>query len=544
MTIWMLYAIVFGLLTLVAAQALSLAVRAMGRPARFVWVAALAVAAVGPLVLSLVMARQRQASPVSAAATPALLSSAPLSSPTAAATGMRLPSLAALRSLDKPVLIGWAVITLVLFGRVVGGVVNLRRKRREWVAREIDGTELLVTPDIGPAVVAMPESRIIVPEWVFSLDAASLATVIRHERQHSKAHDGWLIAGGAVIAAALPWNAAIWMIRRRMRLAIEMDCDARVLAEEGRVDRYGSLLLTIAQRPRFATALGATLTESSSDLERRIDAMTTRPPKNPRIRATVFAVAGLAVIGAACVLPAPDVVAPRATDVKAAGPVLYDFQVERPVSAKPKNLPPRYPTELRANGVEGSVIAKFVVDTAGRIEEGTVEILKADHGEFATAVRKSLPLMEFHPARVGERPVRQLVQMPFHFSVSRRSDATASKSAAASPATVSNAKALPSAPIAQPMSDTLPIALPTNQPPRYPPQLLAANISGQVIAKFVVTVEGVPDMTTFEIQKSDHDAFTAAVRAAVPELRFKPALKDGVPVAKEVTMPFKFSVIR
>jgi len=98
---------------------------------------------------------------------------------------------------------------------------------------------------------------------------------------------------------------------------------------------------------------------------------------------------------------------------------LFDFQVEKPASASPNNQAPTYPNQLRAANIEGQVIAKFVVDTSGRADMRTFEILKSDHDLFTNAVRSSLPQMRFFPAEVAGRKVKQLVQMPFVFSLTK-----------------------------------------------------------------------------------------------------------------------------
>jgi TonB family protein len=321
--------------------------------------------------------------------------------------------------LDRPLMIAWVVLSLLLLGRVLIAVVGLWRQRDRWIPREIDGTPLFVTPDVGPAVVAIPDSRIVVPEWVLALDAPSLATVIRHERQHRAAGDVRLILGGTLAVALMPWNPALWYIRRRLRLAVELDCDARVLTEDPRVDQYGSLLLEIAQHPRRGSHLAAALTESPSDLEHRIEAMTARPSRRPRVRATLLLVGAAAAVAVACSMDAPDV--PSAVGSKPQrieSPQAYmDFQIEKPASASPSNVSPKYPAGLRAANVEGQVIAQFVVDTTGRPELRTFEIKSSDHQEFTAAVREALPRMRFSPAQVGGRPVRQLVRMPFVFSI-------------------------------------------------------------------------------------------------------------------------------
>lgn len=97
----------------------------------------------------------------------------------------------------------------------------------------------------------------------------------------------------------------------------------------------------------------------------------------------------------------------------------FDFQVEKPVAPLPGSAGPRYPDILRSGGVEGQVLAQFVVDTTGRVEVASFKVLRSDHAMFEQAVRSALPQMRFLPAEVGGRKVKQLVQQPFVFALQR-----------------------------------------------------------------------------------------------------------------------------
>jgi TonB family protein len=93
--------------------------------------------------------------------------------------------------------------------------------------------------------------------------------------------------------------------------------------------------------------------------------------------------------------------------------------VEIAAAPRPGNPPPRYPAALEAGRTPGRVEARFVVDTLGRVEAGSVEIAGATDSRFAAAVRRVLGGYRFTPARVRGRPVRQLVELPFHFEPPR-----------------------------------------------------------------------------------------------------------------------------
>jgi TonB family protein len=78
-------------------------------------------------------------------------------------------------------------------------------------------------------------------------------------------------------------------------------------------------------------------------------------------------------------------------------------------------MPVSYPPSLFAEGIAGSVVAEFVVDTAGVVEEGTVGIVSSTHPLFSAAVKLAVESAKFTVAQKGGTRVRQLVQQPFLF---------------------------------------------------------------------------------------------------------------------------------
>jgi len=78
---------------------------------------------------------------------------------------------------------------------------------------------------------------------------------------------------------------------------------------------------------------------------------------------------------------------------------------------------PIYPPELLTKGVEGSVLTNFVIDTTGRADTATIEILQSAHTLFVQSVRTAIPGMRFSAAMVQGRKVRQMVEQRFHFRI-------------------------------------------------------------------------------------------------------------------------------
>jgi protein TonB len=78
---------------------------------------------------------------------------------------------------------------------------------------------------------------------------------------------------------------------------------------------------------------------------------------------------------------------------------------------------PRYPESLRQAGVEGRVLVRFVVDTLGKIDMTSVQVLESTHDLFVRAVRDVLGNFRFKPAESGGHRVRAMAEMPFEFRI-------------------------------------------------------------------------------------------------------------------------------
>ena len=94
-------------------------------------------------------------------------------------------------------------------------------------------------------------------------------------------------------------------------------------------------------------------------------------------------------------------------------------QVDTPVGARSGTIAVEYPDALLSAAVSGRVVAEFVVDTLGQAEMDTFGAVSATHAQFTAAVRRAVAEGRFTPATLGNRKVRQLVQIPFSFVVPR-----------------------------------------------------------------------------------------------------------------------------
>jgi protein TonB len=101
------------------------------------------------------------------------------------------------------------------------------------------------------------------------------------------------------------------------------------------------------------------------------------------------------------------------------GQTFLEFQVERPVRVKTP-VAPVYPVRLRNAKTEGLVLVQFIVDERGTAQMGSFKVLRSNDEAFTESVRRAVSAMSFHPAEIGSRKVKVLVQQPYQFSLSTR----------------------------------------------------------------------------------------------------------------------------
>lgn len=185
---------------------------------------------------------------------------------------------------------------------------RLRRARRAWREDSMCNVPLSISEDFGPAVVGVIEPRIVVPSFVRSLPEQHQRMVIAHEVQHVRAHDSRWAFALLLMLGLTPWNLLVWWQFSRLRLAIEIDCDARVLQDDADSHAYGSLLLEMAARARRMSPIAvAFLARHKSSLRQRIENFSSPLPRTNRARMAVATALGATVAPAMFMLPRPTI---------------------------------------------------------------------------------------------------------------------------------------------------------------------------------------------------------------------------------------------
>jgi beta-lactamase regulating signal transducer with metallopeptidase domain len=376
---WVLYVLAIGVLLTMAAASLDWGARALGLPTRWAWTAALA----GIVALAVIAPRHE---PVTVFATTAVRTERPIGGQPSADVGFveRLRGVSAVvsetaasmvsrldrhlpSSVARAMLATWLAASGLLLALFAIAHLRLARVRRGWDVHRAYDVEIRIAPATGPAVLGFLRAEIVVPRSLLDRSADEQRVILQHEREHLAARDHLLLTGAWFVVIALPWHPAVWFLLERLRLAIELDCDARLLRGGVPARRYGALLIDIAAQTG-RTRIGAlALADGPSHLERRILAMGA-----PRRRYAKTWGAAVITLGAALTFVACEAKVPTAADISA----MDVASAQRSASeAGFMRTPSNDRTDFFINGVRVSA------DQARALEArkiGSIEVVKSE----------------------------------------------------------------------------------------------------------------------------------------------------------------------
>jgi beta-lactamase regulating signal transducer with metallopeptidase domain len=401
MAAWMLYCLAVSAAAALGAAALERALLLYRRPVRWAWAAA--------LLLSLAVPAAAWLSP--AAAGPSTTSG----QGAGAALDPRLvrvraaePGLAAmdLSALDRPLAVVWLAATGATLAALAAMHLALSRRRRAWRPAVLDGAPVLVSDRTGPAVVGFVRGAIVVPEWVLGADGETRRLIVQHEREHLRAGDTRLLLAALAAVAAAAWNPVLWWQLRRLRLAMELDCDARVLHAAGGVRRYGAVLVEVGRRAGGGALGAAAFSEPVSFLERRIQVMTTLNIRARLARALTLAAVAAAAAVAASATPRP---APLSTTTPAAA-APGDTVPQPSAEAIRAAIQSRFPRVL-LEGTHGNGHIVFVANEQGQVVRAGVgpddrAALRSAGGEQAPRTIGFVSVSSYPAGRMGPDALR------------------------------------------------------------------------------------------------------------------------------------------
>ncbi|NNM05230.1 MAG: M56 family metallopeptidase, partial [Gemmatimonadetes bacterium] len=434
---WILYALLVGTFAGAGALALENLLRAHRWSTRWVWAGAMSLSVlwpVGHLILK-VWPRAETGGVI-----PEPLGVAVLDPLTVQVTRESF-----LRSLDQPILLVWLISTGLLLGAFVVLVTRTRRMRAAWEGDEAAGEPVLYSRDLGPAVVGYLSPEIVLPGWCKDLEDETLALILDHEKEHLRAGDLRLLLTVAALPILLPWHLPLWWQFKRLRLAVEGDCDLRVVRKHPEQTRpYLELLLKVGGSARQTPALVAMLSELEETLERRIRIMTMPFPRKPWIRGVSLAGVGALLLAVACWAPSPNEVPedeaelvegielpPPPSDARAdlsAEPTFTPYTVRPDITNRSdvaRALEADYPPLLRDAGIGGTVQVWIFIGEDGQVQNAQVDESSGHQALDEAAVRVANEI-QFTPALNKDKPVPVWISLPITFTTDggRREDST------------------------------------------------------------------------------------------------------------------------
>jgi beta-lactamase regulating signal transducer with metallopeptidase domain len=372
----MLYATALTFLLALAAASLETTVRQQGWPVRGLWIGA----GLGSIALSVLAVLLPERDPVAAAR----FVSAPVADAAAGLAWLGTqPASAPPFRLEPWLLALWGIASAAIV--VVIGISRsrVRRRSREWVLQDVDGRAVWVSGDTGPAVVGVLRSRIVIPDWVLERGPGDRSLVLAHEEEHIRARDPQLLFATLLLLAALPWNLPLWWLWRRLRQAVELDCDHRVLARGLDPRAYSHLLVNVAQWGNPRRLVVTALSESPSFLERRLSLMLVSRPLRWRIRALLSTLSASLLVTTACSMGRPAGASTERVTVWIAPPGTYHLQAPESAAIPQPQLGAALRTALARSGepsvlnvraIKGVVGYDFVMMVHAACEAGVTRI--------------------------------------------------------------------------------------------------------------------------------------------------------------------------
>lgn len=335
----MVFSLVIGAMVMCAAIAAHDVQHASNRPVRYIWIiailATMALSAAAPFrgqpatATPITGERAADAAMVATAAASGTFSArlnavvstarraalAPVTFTLSAANRVVATAPSGLATIAFAVWIGLSLLVTTAF--LMSYRQMVRRVRRLPVA-VISGTPVRVSPDVGPAVVGLAPPVIVIPYWLRVHSPEEQHIVVTHEAEHIRSRDPWLLAVACALVAIMPWNLALWYALSRMRLAIEIDCDRRVLRRGVHAQSYGALLIGLSAARSSLPVVMPAFPGSHSHLKQRIIAMTARPSPFLSARRIAGALVALTVFVTACESTLPTAAQVETMDVASA----------------------------------------------------------------------------------------------------------------------------------------------------------------------------------------------------------------------------------
>ncbi|TDY33661.1 M56 family metallopeptidase [Janthinobacterium sp. 75] len=150
--------------------------------------------------------------------------------------------LAAMPAEQAQLKLGWFVLSVGMLLLLALRSAWLLSHQRRWEKTSLLGTPVFLSGGIGPCVAGLLRPRIVMPVWLQLIPPRQQALLLAHAQCRLAARDPQLLALAYALLVLMPWNLSLWWQLHRLRFAIEVDCDARMLAHGHALRDYAIVL--------------------------------------------------------------------------------------------------------------------------------------------------------------------------------------------------------------------------------------------------------------------------------------------------------------
>jgi TonB family protein len=394
------------------------------------------------------------------------------------------------------------------------------------------------------------------------MEEQALGLILDHESEHLEAGDLRLLVLASVFPVVFPWSLPTWWMWHRLRLAVEGDCDLRVLKRNPLATRaYMELLLSVGRRLPQGRVAAAMLSEPERTLARRIRTMTTPIPRRPFLRGVLLIAVGALLIGVACAVPGPLAVEEEAVlpgvqaAVEGSGPAtsdpagqLMEEPTFTPFTVRPditnratiaRALEAEYAPLLRDAGIGGTATVWFFIDETGSVQRVLLNE-SSGHEALDEAALRVAGQIEFTPALNRDERVAVWISLPISFSVREEETATPAPPLPDTRPGGDAAQSPTFTPFTVRPDITNRATVARAMEAEYPPLLREAGIGGTATVWFFIDETGSVQRVLLN-ESSGHEALDEAALRVAGQIEFTPALNRDERVAVWIALPITFT---
>lgn len=411
----------------------------------------------------------------------------------------------------------------------------------------------------GPSTIGIRRRIVLLPPALLtSIPHEDLTAALAHEFAHMRRRDFARNLLYELIALPVAWHPLLWLTRHRITESREMVCDELAAQATHGTTRYAHSLLRLAacfSCPTPATTLHAIGILDANILERRVMKLTRNHLITASSRRTATAAAvllGIATCASAMSMRL-EVPAQAIIPIHTAAPVHAIGRFGTPQPQDPTRVSggvmagqiiskvnPVYPPEAKEKGIQGAVVLHAIIG-----KDGTVQNLNVVSGpdELQSSAMDAVKQWVYKPFLLNGNPTEVETTITVNYSLDN-----------------SNSQHPPSPP--PPPADNIsegahqaggsagdvykvggsvrPPIVTYSAVPGYPEEARKSKLSGNVIVGLIVDQDGNP--REVHVARGLGNQLDEKAVEAVQQYRFKPATRNGEPVAVALNVEVNFRV--